>query len=170
VVAPIHAKGMPVILAIEEDCETWLTGSVEDALALQQPATDDLLQIVATGAKSDPSQRIEPVPAGDQHAGGGQDDTERHGGVGCRVNTCAVARARSISSPLRRCSRSLRSGAFRTSLAVRACRKLGPPAASGSALPASPLSRSVSRTLASAAAGTGRRPAFAAGRCYAASV
>ena len=53
-VRPIHAKAMPVILASEENCETWLTGSVEDALALQEPAADDLLRIVATGAKSDP--------------------------------------------------------------------------------------------------------------------
>jgi putative SOS response-associated peptidase YedK len=44
---------MPVILTSEEDCETWLTGSDEDALALQTPAPDDLLQIVATGSKTD---------------------------------------------------------------------------------------------------------------------
>jgi putative SOS response-associated peptidase YedK len=52
-VRPIHAKAMPVILTSEEDCETWLTGSDEDALALQQPAPDDLLRIVATGSKTD---------------------------------------------------------------------------------------------------------------------
>lgn len=54
VVAPVHAKAMPVILSSEDDCETWLTAPAEEALALQQPAPDDLLQIVATGAKSDP--------------------------------------------------------------------------------------------------------------------
>ena len=45
---------MPVILTSEADCETWLTGAVEDALALQLPAPDDLLQIVATGSRTDP--------------------------------------------------------------------------------------------------------------------
>jgi putative SOS response-associated peptidase YedK len=52
-VRPIHAKAMPVILASEEDCETWLTGPVEDALALQKPAPDDLLEVVATRSKTD---------------------------------------------------------------------------------------------------------------------
>ncbi len=53
-VRPIHAKAMPVILASEEDCETWFTGSAEDVLAVQKPAPDDLLRIVATGSMSDP--------------------------------------------------------------------------------------------------------------------
>lgn len=52
-VRPIHAKAMPVILASEEACETWLTGTVEDALALQKPAPDNLLKIVAKGSKTD---------------------------------------------------------------------------------------------------------------------
>ena len=53
VVAPIHAKAMPVILASQDDCTTWLQASVEEALALQRPAADDLLRIVAKGAKTD---------------------------------------------------------------------------------------------------------------------
>jgi putative SOS response-associated peptidase YedK len=53
-VRPIHAKAMPVILASEVECETWLTGSVDDALALQMPAPNDLLTIVATDSKTDP--------------------------------------------------------------------------------------------------------------------
>ena len=53
VVAPIHAKAMPVILSGEDDCDRWLTAPVEDALALQRPALDNLLQIVVTGSKSD---------------------------------------------------------------------------------------------------------------------
>jgi putative SOS response-associated peptidase YedK len=53
IVAPIHAKAMPVVLTTEDDCETWLTAPAEEALALQQPAPNDLLRIVATGAKSD---------------------------------------------------------------------------------------------------------------------
>jgi putative SOS response-associated peptidase YedK len=52
-VRPIHAKAMPLILTSEADCETWLTGPVEDALALQLPAPDDLLRIVATGSRTD---------------------------------------------------------------------------------------------------------------------
>jgi putative SOS response-associated peptidase YedK len=53
ILASIHAKAMPVVLTTEDDCETWLTAPVEEALALQQPAPNDLLRIVATGAKSD---------------------------------------------------------------------------------------------------------------------
>jgi putative SOS response-associated peptidase YedK len=52
-VTPIHAKAMPVILANQDDCETWLTAPVEDALALQRPAPDHLLRIVAKGVKTD---------------------------------------------------------------------------------------------------------------------
>jgi putative SOS response-associated peptidase YedK len=53
VVAPIHAKAMPVVLSTEQDCETWLTAPAEAALALQRPAPDDLLRIVATGTRTD---------------------------------------------------------------------------------------------------------------------
>lgn len=52
-VAPIHAKAMPVLLLDEAARETWLTGSLEGALALQRPAPDDALRIVATRAKED---------------------------------------------------------------------------------------------------------------------
>jgi hypothetical protein len=31
--------------------EDWLTGSIDEALALQKPAPDDAVRIVATGAK-----------------------------------------------------------------------------------------------------------------------
>jgi putative SOS response-associated peptidase YedK len=54
IVAPIHAKAMPVVLSTEQECETWLTAPAEEALVLQRPATDELLQIVATGSKGDP--------------------------------------------------------------------------------------------------------------------
>ena len=54
VVAPVHPKAMPVLLLDEADRETWLTGSVDAALALQRPAADDVLRIVATGGKTDP--------------------------------------------------------------------------------------------------------------------
>ena len=53
VVAPVHPKAMPVLLLTEADRETWLTGSLEDALALQRPASDDAVMVVATGLKQD---------------------------------------------------------------------------------------------------------------------
>jgi len=51
VVAPIHAKAMPVILTTEQEIETWLTAPAEDALKLQRPM--DGLKIVARGVKED---------------------------------------------------------------------------------------------------------------------
>ncbi len=53
VVGPIHPKAMPVILRTEEEFETWLSGSAEEAAALQRPLPDDLLEIAFVGAKSD---------------------------------------------------------------------------------------------------------------------
>lgn len=52
VVAPIHPKAMPVILAPHEH-ERWLHGSAEDARALQRPLPDERLAIAFTGRKSD---------------------------------------------------------------------------------------------------------------------
>ena len=53
VVGPIHPKAMPVLLLNEADRETWLTGSVDSALALQRPAQDSAVRIVAAGSKED---------------------------------------------------------------------------------------------------------------------
>ena len=53
VVAPIHPKAMPVILRTDEDIETWLTAPMEEALELQRPLPDDVLEIVARGGKQD---------------------------------------------------------------------------------------------------------------------
>jgi putative SOS response-associated peptidase YedK len=44
---------MPVVLLDQVARETWLTGTPEEALALQQPAPYDVLRIVAKGAKQD---------------------------------------------------------------------------------------------------------------------
>ena len=52
-VAPVHPKAMPVLLLDREARETWLEGSVEEALALQGPAPDGSLKIVATGSRQD---------------------------------------------------------------------------------------------------------------------
>ncbi|MES2291788.1 MAG: SOS response-associated peptidase family protein [Pseudomonadota bacterium] len=53
VVKPVHPVAMPVLLLTEATRETWMTGSVEEALALQRPAPDVAVRIVATGARQD---------------------------------------------------------------------------------------------------------------------
>jgi putative SOS response-associated peptidase YedK len=53
IVAPIHAKAMPVILT-EQNWDAWLDGETPRALALQQPAPPDLIRVVAKGEKRDP--------------------------------------------------------------------------------------------------------------------
>jgi putative SOS response-associated peptidase YedK len=59
VVRPIHSKAMPVLLTTAEEWETWLTGAVDEATALQKPPPNDALQIVATGEKSDRAPVVE---------------------------------------------------------------------------------------------------------------
>jgi putative SOS response-associated peptidase YedK len=45
VVEPIHEQAMPVLLMTAEDVERWLNGSsVEDALAMQKPAAEEVLE------------------------------------------------------------------------------------------------------------------------------
>jgi putative SOS response-associated peptidase YedK len=46
---------MPVLLTAEHEWDAWLMGSVEEAIALQKPLANDLLRIVAKGAKDDPA-------------------------------------------------------------------------------------------------------------------
>jgi putative SOS response-associated peptidase YedK len=53
VVRPIHAKAMPVLLTTAEEWDTWLTGSIGEAVALQRPLPNDALRVVATGEKGD---------------------------------------------------------------------------------------------------------------------
>lgn len=52
-VRPIHAKAMPVVLPDEEAFDSWLTGSIEDALKLQQPVAPAQLRIVGRGMVED---------------------------------------------------------------------------------------------------------------------
>jgi putative SOS response-associated peptidase YedK len=59
VVGPIHPKAMPVILTTPEEYDVWLNAPTEEALKLQRPLADDMLQIVAEGEKSDEAK----VPA-----------------------------------------------------------------------------------------------------------
>ena len=54
IVKPVHPKAMPVLLLDREARETWMEGSIEEALALQGPAPDDAVRIVASfGPKQD---------------------------------------------------------------------------------------------------------------------
>ena len=50
---PVHAKAMPVLLTTEADRETWLTGPPEAVPALQRPAPNGDLRVIATGQKQD---------------------------------------------------------------------------------------------------------------------
>ena len=49
---PIHPKAMPVILT-GADWDAWLTGDLATALALQAPAAEHTLTVVATGQRQD---------------------------------------------------------------------------------------------------------------------
>jgi putative SOS response-associated peptidase YedK len=53
VVGSIHMKAMPVILTTADEIETWLTAPKEEAIALQRPLPDGVLEIVAVGQKLD---------------------------------------------------------------------------------------------------------------------
>ena len=53
VVAPVHAKAMPVILTTSDEVDRWLQADTAEALALQRPLTDDALRIVAKGERED---------------------------------------------------------------------------------------------------------------------
>jgi putative SOS response-associated peptidase YedK len=53
VVRPIHATAMPVLLTATGDWDTWLTGSVDEATALQRPLPGEMLRVVAAGDKTD---------------------------------------------------------------------------------------------------------------------
>jgi putative SOS response-associated peptidase YedK len=54
-VGAIHPKAMPVILRTQDQIETWMAASTEEALALQRPLPDGSLRIVARGEKEDPA-------------------------------------------------------------------------------------------------------------------
>jgi len=53
IVAPVHAKAMPVILTTSEEVDRWLEANTAEALALQRALADDALRIVAKGARQD---------------------------------------------------------------------------------------------------------------------
>lgn len=53
VVGSIHMKAMPVILTEPDEIELWLTAPKEEAIQLQRPLPDGVLEIVAVGKKQD---------------------------------------------------------------------------------------------------------------------
>lgn len=55
VVALIHPKVMPMILATAEEIHVWLRADWSEAKALQRPLPDDALRIAGRGAKQDAS-------------------------------------------------------------------------------------------------------------------
>jgi putative SOS response-associated peptidase YedK len=54
IVAPIHPEAMPVILTTAEEFDLWLEGETFEALKLQRPLPDGMLDTVARGEKEDP--------------------------------------------------------------------------------------------------------------------
>lgn len=52
-VAPVHPKAMPVILTRPEEWRRWMVAPVAEALRLQRPLADGMLQIVAEGLRED---------------------------------------------------------------------------------------------------------------------
>ena len=52
-VEAVHPKAMPVILTKPEDWRRWLTVPAADALQLQRPLPDGMLQIVVEGLRED---------------------------------------------------------------------------------------------------------------------
>lgn len=53
VVKPIHPTRMPVLLVGEDAHDTWINGTVDEAMALAKPYNDEGMKVVAKGEKRD---------------------------------------------------------------------------------------------------------------------
>lgn len=53
VVGPVHQKAMPVLLAKEDEWSAWLEAPTEEALKLQRPLPNNMMQEVARGERRD---------------------------------------------------------------------------------------------------------------------
>lgn len=53
VVGAVHPKAMPVILREEDELDRWMSAPNDEALKLQRPLSDGMLNIVAVGARND---------------------------------------------------------------------------------------------------------------------
>jgi putative SOS response-associated peptidase YedK len=53
IVRPVYPKAMPVVLTTSEEWDVWLRAPWAEALTLQWPLPDDMMQIVGSGAKED---------------------------------------------------------------------------------------------------------------------
>jgi putative SOS response-associated peptidase YedK len=58
IVAPIHAKAMPLILTTPEEWDVWMRAPWDEASQLQQPLPDAILRIIASGEREDPPPAI----------------------------------------------------------------------------------------------------------------
>ncbi len=65
VVGPVHSKAMPVILRTEQEIEDWLTLPMEDAMQMQKPLPDGVLEVVSRGVSQDGPPEI--LSATDRH-------------------------------------------------------------------------------------------------------
>lgn len=54
-VRSVHPKAMPVILTTPAEWRCWLTADTSEALKLQRPLANGLLEIVAEGTRADPA-------------------------------------------------------------------------------------------------------------------
>lgn len=53
VVSAVHPKAMPVILRTADEINAWMTAPADEALKLQRPLADGVLQVVACGQSKD---------------------------------------------------------------------------------------------------------------------
>lgn len=53
VVRPVHSKAMPVILTTAEEMDAWMSAPMKEALELQRPLPEEMLEVVAAGKRED---------------------------------------------------------------------------------------------------------------------